>query len=235
MTLAIMQPYIFPYLGYYQLVNAVDTFVFFDDVNFIKKGWINRNQLLQQDQALKFTIPLLNASQNRVINEIELSDFGKWRKYFLRSVELNYKKAPHFVFVFDWLNEFFLKDYLFISDLASESVKSVSKLLELQTRFEYSSTLNYKNTNEQNGEQKILKICKILGADKYINPKNGKELYNTQQFDASNIQLNFINMGEVVYTQYKKDKFVPALSIIDILMFNSIQETNELLAKFNLN
>src|SRR5437016_5023773 len=102
MTVAIMQPYFFPYLGYFQLVNAVDTFVFFDDVNFINKGWINRNQVLQQNTPLRFTVPLLKASQNRKINEIELSDFPAWRKQFLRSIEMNYKRAPFFDIVFKW-------------------------------------------------------------------------------------------------------------------------------------
>lgn len=234
MTLAIMQPYIFPYLGYYQLVSAVDTFVFFDDVNYINKGWINRNQLLHHDSASKFTVPLLKASQNRKINEIKLSGFTKWRKDFLRTVEISYKKAPHFIFVYNWLNDFLLKDYLFISDLAAESVKAISGMLELPAQFKNSNSLNYKNNSTQNGDQKILEICKILGAEKYINPKNGINLYNPNLFNSINIQLNFINMKDVKYQQFKKEYFVPDLSIIDVLMFNDIKETNQLLAKYIL-
>src|SRR5438128_2733650 len=116
-----MQPYLFPYLGYYQLVSAVDTFIFFDDVNYINKGWINRNRLLHQDKPLTFTAPLANASQNRKINEIELSGFPKWRKQFLRTVEMNYRKAPFFDTVFKWLTNFFSKEFMYISDLACES------------------------------------------------------------------------------------------------------------------
>ncbi len=235
MTVAIMQPYIFPHLGYYQLVNAVDTFIFFDDVNYINKGWINRNNILQQDKPLKFTVPLAKASQNRLINEIELSEYSKWRKDFLKSVEISYKKAPQFAFVFKWLNEFFTKDYGLISDLAADSVKAVAKLLDLPVVFKSSGSLNYKNVVAQNGEQKILKLCKILGAGRYINPKNGINLYNRNVFNSENIQLKFINMHEVTYPQFKKDEFVPNLSIIDVLMFNSIDEIKLLLIEYSLN
>src|SRR5258708_21690699 len=140
MTAAIMQPYFFPYLGYYQLVNAVDTFVFFDDVNYINKGWINRNQLLHQNKPSRFTVPLLRASQNRKINEIELSDFSAWRKQFLRTLEMNYKRAPFFDFVFTWLTDFLSNDYLCISDLACESIKAVSGLLQLPVQFKKASS-----------------------------------------------------------------------------------------------
>src|SRR5882762_4707817 len=96
MKLAVMQPYFFPYIGYFQLVKAVDTFVFFNDVNFIKKGWINKNNLLQYNKALSFTIPLQKVSQNKRINEVEISGYDVWRKDFIKTIEFNYKKAPHF-------------------------------------------------------------------------------------------------------------------------------------------
>src|SRR4029079_5972970 len=117
MTIAVMQPYIFPYLGYYQLVAAVDTFVFFDDVNFINKGWINRNRILQQNEPFKFTIPLNKASQNRLITEIEISDYNKWKQDFCRLIEYNYEKAPQFDFVNERLKDFLnANDYRLISE-----------------------------------------------------------------------------------------------------------------------
>ncbi len=235
MTLAIMQPYIFPYLGYYQLVSAVDTFVFFDDVNYIKKGWINRNNILQQGKPLKFTVPLVKASQNKLINEIEISEYIKWRKDFLKSIELSYKKAPQFSFVFNWLNEFFTREYALISDVAADSVKVVAKLLELPVIFKNSGSLDYKNDISQNGEQKILTICKMLGADTYINPKNGIDLYKHDLFNSENIELKFINMHELTYPQFKSEGFVPNLSIIDVLMFNDIPAIKKLLCKYSLN
>ncbi|MEO6731345.1 MAG: WbqC family protein [Ferruginibacter sp.] len=235
MKLAIMQPYFFPYLGYYQLVGAVDSFVFFDDVNFINKGWINRNQLLQQNQPLRFTIPLVKASQNKVINEIELEDFDKWRNGFLKTVEMSYKKAPHFSFMFNWLKEFLFKDdYSLIGDLAAESVKAIARLLDLTTQFKSAASLHYKNGKMQDGPQKVMEICRILGTDTYINAKNGTALYDSQQFAAMNIELKFIDMHEIRYMQFKRDQFVRGLSIIDVLMFNSLAETKQLLTEFSL-
>jgi len=236
MKLAIMQPYLFPYLGYFQLVNAVDKFIFFDDVNFINKGWINRNQMLQQNEAYRFTLPLNKASQNRMINEIEITDFIKWRKEFLKLIELNYKKAPFFLAIFSWLNDFlFSKEYRLIGELTADSVKSIAGLLGLTTQFEFSSRLNYRTGENLDGESKILRICEMMGADVYINPKNGVDLYNPEHFNEKNIKLNFICMDDIIYHQFQTDKFVPYLSMIDVLMFNDVEQTRMFLNRFTLN
>ena len=235
MRLAVMQPYLFPYLGYFQLVNAVDQFVFFDDVNFINKGWINRNQLLQQNEAYLFSLPLMKASQNRMINEIEIADYSKWRNLFLKQIEMNYRKAPFFTKTFAWLDDFlFAKNYNLIGELASDSVKAVSALLGIKTSFYYSSQLNYKNENTTNGQGKILHICEMMGTDTYINPKNGEGLYNAEYFRDKNVEIKFIFMDEIKYPQFLPDKFVPYLSILDLLMFNNSNKAEALLNKYAL-
>lgn len=231
MTVAIMQPYIFPYLGYYQLVNAVDTFVFFDDVNFINKGWINRNRILLNNEAFRFTIPLNKASQNKLINEITILDFAKWRTDFLKAMENAYRKAPCFDFLFAWLKAFlYKKEYSLISELAVESVKSISALLNISTQFMESSGLEYKSSDLQSGRDKIIKICKMLQADQFINPYNGMEIYDNEKFNSENIELEFLQMNEVVYDQYGKSEFIPSLSIIDVLMFVNIENAKKLLS-----
>ena len=236
MKVAIMQPYFLPYIGYFQLISAVDTFVFFDDVNYINKGWINRNQLLQKNQPIKFTIPLLKATQNKLINEIELADYSKWRKDFLKMVEMNYGKAPYFSFVFGWVNDLLHKnDFLRISDLAEESVIAVAKLLELPTKFLKSASLSYNQNNNLNGSEKILELCKLLGADEYVNPKNGRELYEQKNFLNHDVKLGFINTQEFNYPQFRNEVFVPYLSILDVLMFNNILETKYLIKKYDIN
>jgi len=232
-----MQPYIFPYLGYYQLVTAVDTFVFFDDVNFINKGWINRNNVLLQNEAYRFTIPLKKVSQNKLINEVEISDYAKWSKEFLKLIALNYKKAPNFSFCYSWLENFFAgKDYSLISELASDSVRSIAQLLDLPVKFIFSSALDYKTEMGTDGQDKVLQICRILGAKTYINPKNGEALglYNNEKFGQENLELYFINMEEVTYPQFQKEKFVPYLSILDVLMFNNLEQVRSLLAKYTI-
>lgn len=95
MKIAVMQPYLFPYIGYFQLLNAVDMFVVFDDVNFIKKGWINRNNILVNRQKYLFTVPLKDASQNKLIKEVQIADDG-WQEKFLKTVAQSYKKAEFF-------------------------------------------------------------------------------------------------------------------------------------------
>jgi hypothetical protein len=235
MTIAVMQPYVFPYLGYYQLVKAVDNFVFFDDVNFINKGWINRNQILQQNEAYKFTIPLHKASQNRMINEIELAEFDKWRKDFLKRLELNYRKAPFFSFFYQWLQNFFhSKEFRYISEIAEDSVQNIARLLELPTTFMKSSNLPYRESMVINGQEKVLRICNLLNADKYINPQNGMDIYEQELFDLKKVDLKFIRMDTIVYDQFENGKFSPYLSIIDVLMFNDVRKCQELLTKYTL-
>lgn len=235
MRIAVMQPYLFPYLGYFQLVNAVDKFIFFDDVNYINKGWINRNQILQGNDILKFTVPLLKASQNKLINEIEIADFSKWRKSFLKSIEINYNRAPQFTELFSKLQLFLKTDFVKISDLAESSVRFVANLLEFDTVFDQSLAINYKTAGNMNGAQKILAICEILGANEYLNPKNGAALYDREVFSKKNISIDFLNMEKLNYQQFQNKSFVPDLSILDVLMFNSISETKELVLKYFLN
>ncbi len=230
-----MQPYLFPYLGYYQLLIAADKFVFFDDVNYINKGWINRNNLLQIDKPLLFTVPLLKASQNKLINEIELVEFEKWKIGFLKQLKLIYGKAPYFEEINSWLIDFFSSQkFTHISQLAIASIKAIATFLSIDIDFLHSSQINYSRDFNNKGQDKILDICSILHTTHYINAINGKELYNNKIFEKHNIYLNFIQMEEIAYPQWKNISFVPHLSIIDVLMFNSKANTINLLNKFKL-
>ena len=189
MTIAVMQPYLFPYLGYIQLMNAVDTFVFFDDVNFINKGWINRNNILVNGNAHLFTLPLKKASQNKLINEIETADYTAWKKQFLQQIDFNYKKAPHFETIFSWLKETLdAKQYILLSELVCNSLQSLAQLLSFKTEFQYAGQLNYKVNQEMNGQDKVLSICNLLHASHYVNPINGQELYSREDFAKQNIK-----------------------------------------------
>jgi hypothetical protein len=236
MRLAVMQPYVFPYLGYYQLVRSVDTFVFFDDVNFIVKGWINRNNILLQNQAHKFTIPLSKASQNRKINEIEISEYPKWRTDFLKLIAQSYKKAPHFTFFYGWLEKFLSeKEYRLIGELAADSVRGIATLLDLRTEFIRSSDLDYNRADANDGQEKILDICSILKASTYINPQSaeGLGLYDKDRFSKAGLELFFIKMRAIEYPQFPKGTFVPYLSMLDVMMFNDPEQTRDLLDRYD--
>src|SRR5690606_33692977 len=233
MRIAIMQPYIFPYIGYFQMVNAVDKFVFYDDVNFIKKGWINRNRILVNGQDCMLTVPLLKASKNNHILEsyLQRDTYGEWKDKLLQTLELNYKKASHFEEIFPLLKTFFEADYDTISEMAIESVKSVSRYLGLNTEFILSSE-TYENKGMER-QERLIDICKIEKANHYINALGGQELYKKEDFKKEGIQLDFIKTQPITYKQFNNE-FVPWLSIIDVLMFNSKEEIAEMLNKYEL-
>ncbi|WP_417371363.1 WbqC family protein [Gelidibacter japonicus] len=233
MKIAIMQPYLFPYLGYFQLINAVDTFIFYDDVNFIKRGWINRNQILVDNKAKLFTVPLKNASQNKLINEIEIVIDEKWLSQFFKTIEQNYKKAPYFDETFQILSNVLKKDVQKISTLAMESVLQISNYLQLKTQFEVSSVTNSSSFGVGKAER-LIAICKEKGSDWYINPSGGKELYQKDTFKKEGITLSFIENELVPYAQFE-NQFVKGLSMIDVLMFNSVDEVRKLLSNYKLN
>jgi hypothetical protein len=232
-SISVMQPYLFPYLGYFQLAHAADHFVFLDDVDFIKKGWINRNRILGNNDAQYFTVPLKKASQNRKINEINVSIEEKWLKKFFNTLYHQYKKAPNFEKVQVVLSKVINtnRDGYLISDLAIESIESVFQYLEIGFSYSRSSELA-KSTLK--GQEKIISICQANSSVHYINPINGRSLYSKGDFEKENIKLSFIEMNDIRYKQFDHNGFVPFLSIIDCLMFLTEDEIKRYLLNYNL-
>lgn len=231
MTVAIMQPYSFPYLGYYQLIQAVDKFIIYDDVNFINRGWVNRNNILVNDKPFLFTVPLKNASQNKLINEIDVMEEIAWKKKFLKTIEQSYGKTAQFKKVFLLISEIINTPFKKIHELALTSIEKVSEYLSIPTHI-IRSTVDYGNQNLK-GQERILDICKREQADRYINPIGGIEIYSLQMFDERGIRLNFLKTNTIRYHQFNNE-FVPNLSIIDVLMFNSPKEITDLLKQYKL-
>ena len=227
-----MQPYIFPYIGYFQLINEVDKFVFYDDVNYIKKGWINRNRILVNNEAKLFTAPVLKASQNRLINEIELGIEDKWFTQFYSTLEQNYKKAPNYESVLALIKTIFNQPHKTISDLATTSIIHISNHIGIATVFELSS-LNYAKTKGMDKADRLIEITKINDAQNYINPSGGKELYQKEYFLERGVNLLFIENKIKPYPQFNTD-FVGGLSIIDVLMFNDKKQIQTLLTAYDL-
>jgi hypothetical protein len=175
MTIAIMQPYIFPYIGYFQLINAVDKFVIYDDVNFINKGWINRNNILVSGRAHLFTIPLKDASQNKLIYEVELAVNDPWKKKFLKTIQQSYLKAPNYQQAFLLIEEIVNFQAETISELTLHALQKICAYLKITTEIVPSSSV-YNNTALK-AQDRILDICKQEKAVHYINPVGGMELY----------------------------------------------------------
>lgn len=232
MKIAIVQPYLFPYIGYFQLINAVDKFIFYNDVNFIKKGWINRNQILINGQANLFSVPLKKASQNKLVNEIELGVDSIWIENFLTTLEFNYKKAPYYKDTISLIIKVFSSNSSTISDLSINSVKEVTKYLKFSTIFQTSSE-SYSETKGLGKVDRLTKIAKMNGAKTYINPINGRNLYEKYEFEALGLKLFFIENKLTQYNQFS-NTFIPSLSIIDVLMFNSKGQIKKMLNQYKL-
>lgn len=230
MTVGIMQPYFFPYLGYWQLIAAVDKYVVYDDVTYIKGGWINRNNILINGRASLITLPLNNSSSFKKINEICITESTKPIEKLIRSISMAYAKAPYKSEVMPIIESLLLHNTN-IAKLNYESILKIREYLGFNTEIILSSDMV--KDNELKGQDKVIYINKLLNSDRYINAIGGMELYDRDAFAAEGIDLKFLKMDIVSYKQLKNE-FVPYLSIIDVLMFNGAAGTNELLTKFTL-
>ncbi|HLO44639.1 MAG TPA: WbqC family protein [Leadbetterella sp.] len=229
---AIMQPYFLPYIGYFQLINAVDEFIVYDNIQFSKKGWFHRNRFLQNGKDEYFTLPLRKDSDYLNVDQRQLSEtWPAEREKILRKFRENYKKAPFFDLVFPEIEAicYFEDDNLFRFLL--NSLRSVTKLLGIQTPFVISSSLSIDHTLR--GQDKVIALCQALGASDYVNPIGGLELYQNSAFSERGLDLSFIRSRPIVYPQFS-DNFVPWLSILDLLMFNSTDQIKLWLGEFDV-
>lgn len=231
MKLAIMQPYLFPYIGYFQLLKTVDKFVLYDDVAFINRGWINRNKLLVNGKEQLFTVPLREASQNKKILEIDIDDTQKWRDKLLKTLQQSYKKAPQFAAVYPVVEEILQSPSVKISELIAGSLTRLAGYLAIPTEIVPSSTI-YDNQHLK-GPERILNICLKEKATEYINPIGGMELYDREAFVEKGVRLHFLRSRKKEYPQFGQE-FTPWLSIVDILMFNAPEQVHALLEEFDL-
>lgn len=217
-----MQPYLFPYIGYFQLLHAVDRFVVYDDVAFIKQGWINRNRILINGQPSYFTVPVKHASSFTLTRDTVIDDdrqHERWSEKMLKTFENAYRRAPEFARVFPVVESVFTRPTNRIAELAVASIKSVAALLDIRTEWVESST-QYDNAHLK-GEHRVLAICKAECATDYVNLPGGRELYAREHFEAAGICLRFIESRPIQYSQFAP-AFVPSLSIVDVLMFNPL-------------
>ena len=228
---AIMQPYFFPYIGYWQLINAVDEFLVYDDVTYIKNGWINRNNILLGSKKHMMTLPTCGASSFMPINQIRMNDSKKYNEKLLKTIEQAYKKAPYFNDIAPMIKEAIFHSSDKIADAVYFSIQRISKYIGINTKLTLSSSL-VKNDDLQ-GQDKVIHICKLLNTTNYINAIGGLELYDKESFAKKGISLHFLKSNKITYKQFGRD-FVPWLSIIDILMFNDIKTVRGYLNEFKL-
>ncbi|MEQ1527383.1 MAG: WbqC family protein [Gallionella sp.] len=231
MKLAIMQPYFFPYIGYWQLIYAADRFVIYDDVNYIKGGWINRNRVLINGEPAYITVPLYQQSSFKRICDIALQPSPIWRDKLVKSVETTYRKAPCFGDVFPVIEEVIRHEADNLSDYLVHQLQTLSAFMQIHTEFVLTSR-HYGN-NDLSGQERIIDICKREGANTYINPQGGQALYDRVTFTRWGLDLKFLIPSAIEYKQFGS-LHVPWLSIIDVMMFNSKSQIRTLLNKYEL-
>ena len=235
MKIAIMQPYFFPYLGYFQLINAVDIFIVYDNIQFTKKGWGRRNRMLLNGKAKMFSLPLKNASGFLDIKERCLADdYLLTNKKTLRQLENAYSKAPHFHKVFPLLQRCFLfKKHDNLFDFLLFSINEICSFLEIESTIKISSVLDDEGECLRN-KKRIIRLCEKLNATMYINPIGGQQLYDKSEFDEQGLILKFLKMHKIQYQQLDSMNFIPNLSIIDVMMFNDKSTIKNFLGNYDL-
>ena len=230
--LAVMQPYIFPYLGYFHLLEASDHIVFYDDVNYIKSGWINRNRILLEGREHLFTVSLKDASSFKTIKETMVGMNIKMRDKFFKQLQSAYAKAPHYDQVCELIAGVFARQDGSISDMAIDSIESVYRYLGKDLSFSRASLIA-PETKELDKSERLIHITKKLGYDKYVNPVGGMALYDKDYFSEKGIVLSFVKPHEINYSQFGAD-FIPWLSIIDVLMFNDKKTVSKFFTQYQI-
>lgn len=214
-----MQPYLFPYIGYFQLINAVDEFIVYDNIQFTKKGWINRNRILVNGADAYITIPLKKDSDYLDIKDRYLSD--DWeveRKKLLNRIKESYRKAPQFDLTIPLIEKIVMYEDRNLFQFIFHSLLEINSFLEIKTPLVISSKIPIDHSLK--AEKKVIELCKARSASQYINPIGGLELYSKDEFKSQGLELHLLKANNIIYPQFKND-FVPFLSIIDVMMFNS--------------
>jgi len=255
MKLAIMQPYFFPYIGYFQAITAVDKYILYDNLTFIKEAWMNRNRILLRDGRIQMmTVPLKHKSSNALIRDIEIDNSKPWKKNLLSTISGAYKRAPYFDEIFPFIDSLLSSEYVHLSELNCRTISGIvdylgidtivesdnSKYLQMESTLsdiesDY-SVLPYLNlTKPIRKVARVLEMCREEGADVFINAIGGQELYDKSEFLQYGIDLRFVKTNDIIYSQSSKSsEFVPNLSIVDVLMNNGKEGTKTLLNEYRL-
>ncbi len=234
MKIGIMQPYFMPYIGYFQLINAVDKFVIYDEIEFSKRGWIHRNRFLMNGKPTYFTIGLKKASDYLPVVQRELSEqyLTKDRRKILAQLQNNYRKAPQFNSVFPIIQACLNHPSTNLFEYIFNAIKQICVYIGVTTPLIVSSTVTAADASLKNKER-VIDLVKCLEGDTYINPSGGVDLYDKAEFANEGIDLQFMKANNVEYPQFKHE-FQPFLSIVDVLMFNSVEEVQNLLQEYTV-
>ena len=225
-TVAIMQPYFFPYIGYFQLIAAVDTFIAYDNIKYTKKGWINRNRMLHNGKDVMFSLPLKGDSDSLDVRERELAaDFN--RDKLLNQFREAYRRAPYFDETFPLIEQVVRFEDRNLFHFLHDAIIRSCEHLGITTEIKVSSAISIDHGLKS--QDKVLALCEAVAADTYVNTIGGVDLYSKDVFLARNVNLKFIKPKPFQYVQFSNE-FVPWLSIIDVLMFNPLDAVRQCVA-----
>ena len=246
MNLGIMQPYFFPYIGYWQLMDLTDIYVIYDDVNFIKSGWINRNRILGPKGPMFINVPMRNAGSSRKICEVGVDISPRYLRKMANKLTFSYRRAPYFEDVYPFIFDLMSLNSDSLADYLANSIEKTASRLGIGTTFMRSSKTPL--APELRGQTRVIEICRQLGAADYYNAIGGTKLYSPSDFENAGITLKFVKTGDIRYAQTfgsskaadqfcpdlfgsskAADQFCPDLSIIDVLMNTGWEGTRELL------
>lgn len=236
MKLGIMQPYFFPYLGYFSLIKHTDKWIVFDTVQYIEHGWMNRNRIIHPNQPcdLYITIPLRKHTRNTKIKDICINTNESYKEKILAQIWSSYKKrAKYFQPVYQLIEDVLSYETDSLVQLNVYSMKKVAGYLEIPFNYEVFSQMSVEIEEVHDAGEWALNISKALNADTYINPPGGVNLFDPQKFKKAGIQLEFLKVHLRPYEQ-KKRQFIEGLSIIDVMMFNSPEKVNQMLDDYEI-
>lgn len=233
MTLAIMQPYLFPYIGYWQLIANSDEFVFFDVVQYKKRSWMNRNRILHPNASKDFlyiSIPIKKHSQGTLISDVVLNNTEKWQDKILGQLTVYKKlKAPFYNETIDLIKTIFSKGYESFLSLSIESTKVICNYLDMDLKYQIASDIDFDRDQIEGPADWALEISKKLKATNYINPHGGYKIFDEDKYNTNDIDIKFLKSNLTPYKQSRRENFTSGLSIIDLLMFQSKEEIQSLL------
>lgn len=220
MRLGIMQPYFFPYLGYFDIINCVDKWIVFDTVQYIRHGWINRNRILHPKEGWQYiTVPLKKHSRETAIKDMRTANEQNWRARIIGQLQHYSKKAPYFHETIAFVEDCLAPQESFISRLNALILGKVCARLEMRFDYSFFSEMDLGLGPVEGPEDWALRISEAMGADEYVNPPGGIDLFDKQKFRDSNIKLTTRNLPPFEYS-CRGYEFIPNLSIIDLFMWN---------------
>lgn len=249
-----MQPYFMPYLGYFHAISAVDKFILYENLSFIKDRWMNRNRILLKNGDISLiTVPLLKKSSNKTISEIRIDNNQQWKLKLLKTIYLNYTGSLFFDETYPFLEKLFEYPYDFLHQLNAHSIKLIADHLNINTQLDYNNDCyleleakldkideydfsEFPDVKIAHASKKVVRIIEIAkkeGANVFINANGGQTLYHKDEFSSFGIDLFFIKSDQITYHQFSEE-FVPDLSIIDVLMHNGKEKTTNLVKKYTL-